>query len=290
MTFLPLFSAELRKVRGRGLLAAVHLFAALHGVAAVALGLGARWVGQRVAGETPPDVLDLSVAAEVALDLAHLPVLGLVLLGTWAVVFAEDFALGTMANIVARPVRRTDVLAAKVCLALTTVATTSAIAVAVALLGGALFFGFDADHTQLQGNPSVGWMAEVPSLATRLVRVLLGLPLHVAAALPTVLICALLGAVSRSTLFTLFGALFILGTDLGLEAALTLAANIEWEGAERARQFSEWTMRASAGFVVAHEGGWDALKGVGPQASRTLVYAVIFGALAAPVWAKRDIP
>lgn len=289
MNFFALLVAELRKVRGRGLLAAVHLFAAVHGLLAVGLCWGLQWASRKVGGEGIVDALDLTVPAEVALDLVHLPLMTLVLLAYTAVLFAEDFSLGTMAVVAGRGARRESILFAKWAVATGTAFTTAAIAVLPAFLFGAVLFGLDGDLKQLAGNPGVGWMGEVDGLWTRAGRVALGVPLHMVAALPAIALSALIAGVTRSMLFTLFAAVLLLVGDAGLGLALGLWGQTEFQGAEAAKALEPWTIRASGRFFDGHEGGWRGVVEHIEAFARTVAWSAILLVLAVPVWSRRDL-
>lgn len=222
--FLGMCLAEWRKARGRGLAWAVLLFGLLHGVA----GAFAIWAGTRAEARMVAEPVDSTtwlVAGEMSISLAALPVNGLALLLLFAVLWAEDFSLGTIAMVFVRPVARWRVFAAKVTVALATAAASMVCALVAGLTLGLLLFGTTGDLTQIgPDTPFIGWMGTADGV---FLPVLGGLVTGTLVALPSVAVAGALAALTRSPVLTLFGSMMVLLADAGLAAALALWNQVE---------------------------------------------------------------
>ena len=222
--FVGMCLAEWRKARGRGLAWAVLLFGLLHGVA----GAAAIWVGTRAEARMvaePVDSVTWLVAGEMAISFAALPVNGLGLLLLFAVLWAEDFSLGTIAMVFVRPVARWRVFAAKTTVAITTAFASGAIALVTGLALGLVLFGTEGDLTRIgPDTPFIGWMSTADS---HFLPILGGVVTCALAAVPSVAIAALLAALTRSPVLTLFGSMMVLLGDAGFAGAMTLWQKLE---------------------------------------------------------------
>ena len=234
-SFVLLCVAELRKLRGRGLLAAVLLFGAAHGVAAAAAIKGMQVLGNKfIQGQGQQelgDPLDFSVAGELALNLAITPVNGFALLLLFSILWAEDFSLGTMAMIFSRPVYRWRVFAAKFATGMACGFASLSLAVATGLILGLLLFGTSADVSLLENAPLVGWMTQFPEITTRLVHIMSGILAGTTLLIPAVAVTALIGSLTRSPVMTLFGSMLALFADFFVHSVLGV-----W-GGERPGEF-----------------------------------------------------
>ncbi|MBJ94175.1 MAG: hypothetical protein CMP23_06805 [Rickettsiales bacterium] len=259
-SFSLLCSAEFRKLRGRGLLPAVLLFGAAHGIAA---GLGIRALellgGKALDAsgvESSRDLLDFTVAGEVALQLAAAPIHGFAMLLLFAILWAEDFSLGTMAMIVSRPVARWRVFAAKFTVGSCCAAASLLMALLTALVLGTALFGLNGDLSALESIPLVGWMAALPSLPMRLIHLLSGVLAGTLVLLPALSITALLGNLSRSPVLTLFSSLLILLADFFAHGILSIWSNSQLRGAELAEMVQPWTLWGSGRALFKIHGPW----------------------------------
>jgi ABC-type transport system involved in multi-copper enzyme maturation permease subunit len=316
-SFLGMCVAELRKVRGRGLLYAALLFGACHGLLAAAAVKGMEVVGNKftedqMGGETP-DPIDFTVVTDLAVYLAVFPVNGFVLLFLFSIIWAEDFSLGTMAMIFSRPVTRWRIFAAKATVSLGVGAASLGLAAATALILGLILFGVESDVTLLEGAPVVGWMAEVPGSAARLLHIANGWLLGTVLLAPAVAITALMGSLSRSPVLTLVSSMLLLFGDFFVKSVLAIWGSTGFDGHESALQFSKWTIWASRDLFDIH-GPWSSAwstTAVAPAAaalaeataavpqtawgllgqplSVTLLYTVVLGGLALLVFCKRDV-
>lgn len=227
--FLSMVGAEWRKARGRGLAWAVLLFAALHGVGAVAM----LWLGQRMESsvkEGAVDSLTWLVSGELAVKIVALPVQGLALLLLFSMLFAEDFSLGTIAMIFVRPVPRWMVFIAKATVGVGVALASASVALAVGLGGGLLAFGLGGDLTQIgPDTPFFGWLGGFEGgAAHRAALVLGGVLTATLVALPLLGSAALFGALLRSPVGALFGSMMFLLADAGMAAVTTV-----WSGFTR---------------------------------------------------------
>ena len=309
--------AELRKLRGRGLLAAVLLFGAVHGVAAALAIKGMELLGHKfIEGQGQQDVgdpLDFSVAGELALNLAITPVNGFALLLLFSIVWAEDFALGTMAMIFSRPVDRWRVFAAKFATALTCGFASLSLAVITGLTLGLALFGTTSDATLLENAPLVGWMAEVPELPARLARTLSGVLAGTLLLVPAVAVAALIGNLTRSPVMTLFGSMLALFADFFVHSVLGVWGGSELESSELVLEISKWNIWAGRDLFDVHglwaaswasqsldsataaianaadtlsTSSWDLLW---QPMSATLLWGMILGAMALGLFCNRDV-
>lgn len=287
MDFLLLVGAEWRKLKGRGLAWAVLLFGALHGAAGAAL----LKAGERLsASVTPdqPDALDLLAAGEVSSHLASFPVLSLVLLFLFSMVWAEDWNLGTLGMILVRPVPRWRVFLAKVVTAWGISAAAIGLALAVGLLVGLALFGVESDPTQIGSAAGVGWMATVPEFAPRLGRVLSGAVSSIYLLGPTLGVAALVGTLSRTPVLTLIGSLLLLLADAGSHLILKIWSSTDLGGHETASTLSEWTLWSTRALFDLHGQGtiWtDGLQAIGV----TALYTGVLLVLSAWIFDRRDV-
>jgi len=317
--FLAMCIAELRKLRGRGLLYAVLLFGACHGLLAAAAVkgmevLGHKFTASQTGGEVV-DLIDLSVTTDLAVNLAVFPVNGFVLLFLFSIIWAEDFSLGTMAMIFTRPVARWKIFAAKATVSLGVGALSLVLAAATGLVLGLILFGTDADISMLKGAPLVGWMADVPSLplGTRLVRVASGVLAGTVVLMPAIAVTALLGSLSRSPVLTLFTSMLFLFGDFFIKSVLGIWGSTDFDGHDSALEFSRWTIWAGRDLFDIHgpwSAAWSATTSdpaaaalaeaatalphtawglLGQPLAATLSYTLVLGGLALLLFCKRDV-
>ncbi len=218
--FLGMCLAEWRKARGRGLAWAVLLFGLLHGIA----GAGAIWIGARAEAKMVTEAVDSStwlVAGELAVSLAALPINGLALLLLFAMLWAEDFSLGTIAMVFVRPVPRWKVFAAKATVGMAVALTTMALALVMGLALGLPLFGLEGDLSRIGAEtPMIGWMGAAEGSV--FLTVLAGLLTGTYVVLPVLAVAAFLGALTRSPVLTLFGSMMVLLADAGVAAVLAI--------------------------------------------------------------------
>ena len=285
--FLGLCTAEWRKLRGRGLLATVLLLAGLHGLVSLALLAGGDWLSKKAAGEDAKDSIDFLVGGEVALDLVHSPLMGLALMLTFSILWAEDFSLGTIAAIFSRPASRASVFLAKAATGAGLTLVAYLLALGIGLITG-LFFGTHGEIDQLKGSMFVGWMADTPAHWPRVGRLLLAIPMLLLEAAPMLAAAALLASLTRSAVMTLFGGILLFLGDTGLTLALKLWSSMDLRGAARAKEALEWTMMSSRELYALHDGGASLAAGAG-DSLRTVAYTVLFLGLAWPLFSRRDV-
>ncbi len=317
VSFLLLCVAEFRKLRGRGLLYAVLIFGAAHGLAANAAIKAMEVIGGNMSetqlGQDFGDPVDFSVAGELALNLAVTPVNGFALLFLFAILWAEDFSLGTMAMIFSRPVPRTKVFAAKCSVALACGAASLSLAVLTGLTLGLALFGTAGDITMLETVPFVGWMAQFPGVATRLLHTASGVVAGTLLLVPVVGITALIGNLTRSPVMTLFGSMLALFADFFIHSVLGLWGRSDLESAEVVLAISRWNIWAGRDLFEVHGpwgGAWaahevDAASArlaaeaaalpetawamLGQPLIATVAWGVLLGGLALAMFCKRDV-
>jgi hypothetical protein len=285
--FLGLCLAEWRKIRGRGLAAAVLLFGALHGL----FGAGALWAFEflgKKAGATEVDVFETLSAAELSLRLAVFPVNGFALLLLASIVWAEDWSLGTMGAMLVRPVARWKVFLSKLAV-LWLVASGS---VLLAGLLGALFglplLGLEGDLEKIGGAPFLGWMTDVPELRLRLARVLLAVPAAALLFLPAISLASLLGSITRSPVATLFLSVFALLLDFLAFLLLKAWGGTQFDGHERAARLAQWTLWGCRELLdlrvrgTLWTEGWDQLAVCGGASAAMLLLALW-------IFSRRDV-
>jgi len=303
--FVLLCTAELRKLRGRGLLYAVLIFGAAHGLAANAAIKAMEVIGGNLSkaqlGQDFGDPIDFSVAGELALNLAITPVNGFALLFLFAILWAEDFSLGTMAMIFCRPVPRARVFAAKFVVALACGAASLSLAVLTGLAVGLVLFGTAGDLSMLETVPFVGWMAQIPALPTRLLHTASGIVAGTLLLVPVIAVTALIGNLTRSPVMTLFGSMLVLFADFFIHSVLGLWGRSELESAELVLAASRWNIWAGRDFFEVHgpwSAAWAALNVDLPETAwtmlgqplmATLAWGVILGAAALAMFSKRDV-
>ena len=298
--FLGLCGAEWRKIRGRGLVWAVLLFGLVHGLVAPVLIKGMLFLGYQGADPTAAlvDPVDWLVGGDLALFFAVFPVNGFAVLLLAAILWSEDFSLGTMAMIFVRPVARWKVFASKAVVAWGVGAMSLALALLVGLGLGALLLGFSGDVSQLASVPWIGWMAEPPGSAAgaptamasglRSWRVLQGLGAGVLLLGPIVAVAAFVASVARSPIWTLSGSIVLLMIDFFTFAITKLwgASNIRY--ADLAGEASNWTIWGSRRFFKMHglgemfSEGWVAM-------ATTCGWTVVLGGLALWLFVRRDV-
>ncbi|HCP44542.1 MAG TPA: hypothetical protein DIU15_00670 [Deltaproteobacteria bacterium] len=297
---LGLCLAEWRKAKGRGLAYAVLLFAAAHGVLAALVLKGLDALQQKALasgalpspalgpGAGPQDPFDLLVAGEAALHMAVFPVNGFALLLLAAMVWAEDFSLGTLAMLFVRPVSRGRVFLAKSIVLLAAAAMSIGIALCTALTLGAILSGFSAELEQLQTMPLVGWMASEPSMGARAARLISGWLAGTLLMAPALGLAALVAALTRSPVLTLFGTLLLLVGDFFVFLALSAWGKTSLESAELAGFWAGWTLWGSRSFFPLHGPATIVSQGLGSLCI-TLAYSILFFGLALWLFVRRDV-
>lgn len=307
--FLGMCLAEWRKARGRGLAWAVLLFGLLHGVA----GAATIWLGTRAEARMTTEAVDSTnwlVSGEVAVSLAALPINGLALLLLFAVLWAEDFSLGTISMVFVRPVARWRVFAAKATVCLATAFASVGCALVTGLALGLVLFGTSGDLTQIgPDTPFIGWMGTADG---HFLPILGGLVTGTLIALPSIAVAAALAALTRSPVLTLFGSMMVLLADAGVAAGMALwqkfelgtcqqaAANAgliksqadldsipcpEADLPERLHGLTIWAGRDFAG-LRGHAEFWsDAVAPIGV----TLGWSALFLAVALLLFTRRDV-
>ncbi len=317
VSFVLLCLAEFRKLRGRGLLYAVLVFGAAHGLVANAAIKAMEVIGGNMSksqiGQDLGDPVDFSVAGELALNLATTPVNGFALLFLFAILWAEDFSLGTMAMIFSRPVRRSKVFAAKFTVALACGAASLSLAVLTGLALGLVMFGTTGDITMLEAAPFVGWMAQFPGVATRLLHTASGIAAGTLLLIPVVGITALIGNLTRSPVMTLFGAMLALFGDFFVHSVLGLWGRSDLDSSEMVLAISRWNIWAGRDLFDVH-GPWSAAWAtkeldlasatlaaeaaalpetawsmLGQPVIATVAWGVMLGGLALAMFCKRDV-
>jgi len=297
---LGLCIAEWRKARGRGLAYAVLLFGMAHGILAAAGLKGLDLLQQKAvaSGAAPPpgaglgvgphDPFDLLVAGEAALHLAVFPVNGFALVLLASMVWAEDFSLGTLAMLFVRPVSRARVFAAKTVVLFGAAASSLALALATALVLGAILSGFSADLQLVETIPLVGWMASEPGMLPRALRLLSGLLAGTLLMAPALGLAALVAGITRSPVLTLFGTLILLVGDFFVFLALSAWGKTSFESSELAGLFADCTVWGSRAFFPLHGPATMLSEGLGGLCA-TLAYSVLFFGLALVLFVRRDV-
>jgi len=281
---LGLCAAEWRKARGRGL---AHAVKGLDMLQQKATGGGAMPPGSSL-GAGPPDPFDLWVAGEAALHLAVFPVHGFALLFLASVVWAEDFSLGTLAMLFVRPVSRARVFAAKGLVLLVTAGASIGLALATALVLGAVLSGFSSDLELIETVPWVGWMAAEPGSAARVVRLASGLVAGTLLMAPALGLASLVAGITRSPVMTLFGTLILLVGDFFVFVALSAWGKTSLETSELAAGLAEWTVWGARSFFPLHGPGTIFSEGLGGLCG-TLGYSVVFFGLGLALFVRRDV-
>jgi len=324
VSFWGLCVAELRKVRGRGLLYATLLFGAFHGVVAPLIAQLTVFAGESAmeklapgdAAGAPSDSLDWLVAADLSQTAVTLPVFALVFLFVMSILWAQDFSLGTLGMLVIRPVSRLKIFLSKVAVSWGLVGSCLLLAV---VLGGAIglpLFGVSGDVEKLAVVelcvdpddspcfPFVSWMAETPtadmasgeaaepvalSLGRRLLGVFQGFLLALLGFGPIIGLVAAVATITRSPVLTLFGSLFVLVADALATFLFTVWASLESVGGhEIAGQLRELTLWSVRGFYRLHGTGEIFERG-GGDIALTCLYTGIFLGLAGWQFIRRDL-
>jgi hypothetical protein len=304
-TLSRMAAAELRRLQGRFLLPMVIGIGALHGVA----GAGMIALGNAIATERGgEDSVTALVAVDLALRLASLPVNGLALLLIFAVLWAEDYGLGTMGAMLSRPVRRVDLFVAKALAGLTIAAGSLCAAGLTGFVLGAAVAGFAGDPATMgPDTPFVGWMAGTEP-AARVAWTLAAFPTGIGLMLPALGVSALCGALTRSPVGTLFGSIAALLTDAGATAVASMWSSYAWqrcgtpppsmggaadavcEGARLPDLLRELTIWAGRGLGEGR-GSWELYaEAAGKPALVTLVWTGLLLAAGAALLARRDVP
>jgi ABC-type transport system involved in multi-copper enzyme maturation permease subunit len=299
--FLGLCGAEWRKIRGRGLVWAVLLVGLVHGLVAPLLIKGMLMLGYQSAAPGAAelvDPVDWLVAGDLALSFAVFPVNGFAVLLLAAIMWSEDFSLGTMAMIFVRPVARWKVFASKAVVAWGVGVMSLLLALVIGLGLGVLLLGFSGDVSQLASVPWVGWMAEPPATASgaptamasglRAWRIFGGLGAGILMLGPIVAVAAFVGAVARSPIWTLSGSIVLITIDFFVWAfsAGWGASNIQY--ADVAGAASQWTIWGSRRFYRMHglgdiwSEGWSSI-------AITCGWTALFGGLALWLFTRRDV-
>jgi len=322
--FAGLCVAELRKVRGRGLLYAVLFFGAAHGLAAPLLARltvfagesAMRKMGASDPGSAPSDSMDWLVAADLSQTAVTLPVFGLVLLFVLAILWAQDFSLGTLGMLVIRPVSRLKIFMSKVAVSWAIVAASIALALLFGSLLGLPLFGVTGDIAALGSInlcldpadapcfPYISWMAELPgdelasgseasavalSLGARLLGLLQGFLLALLLHGPLIGVAALVATLTRSPVLTLFGSLFIfVGDGLATFLMNIWAALDSVSGSELAGQLQGFTLWSTRGIYRLHGTG-ELLERGGGDLLLICLYTVGLLALSGWVFVTRDL-
>ncbi len=288
MKLLRLIHAEWRKLRGRGLAYAILLFGALPGLVAAGLLYGYLRLNQQV-DPTAADSLDWLVAAEVGSALAGpFPLNAFVLMLLIAVLWAEDYALGTAGMIYVRPVPRLLVFLAKAITGLLVCFASVAAAALLAALAGLVLFGASGDPSLLAGGPFTfaAWMGELGFVA-KAWRIGLGVASATTLMLPALAISSVLATVTRSPLLSFVGTVLLLIGDALFAGLLFLWGKTELSGHEAAATLYEWTFFASRDFWPLH-GADDFFAQAGSDLGRTIGYSLLLLAFAAFLHGRLD--
>lgn len=304
--FLGMVLAEWRKARGRGLAWAVLLFGLMHGFVAVGLLMAGRYFESTMGPEAAADHLTWLVSGEFAVSLAALPVNGLALLLLFAMVWAEDFSLGTIAMIFVRPVPRAQVFAAKLTVCVLTALASMSAALLCGLGLGLPLFGLEGDLTGIGADtPFIGWMGGADGLLSPMLG---GVFTGAFVNLPIAGLAALLAALFRSPVLTLFGSVMVLLGDAGVafattvwssfargacakEAKLTdptLLETLPCAEAEIPERLHDLTLWASRGFL-GKRGLPDFFSEAGEALLVTGLWSALFLGLALLFFTRRDV-
>ena len=308
--FLGMCLAEWRKASGRGLAWAILLFGLLHGLVAVGmLALGREAETRFAQGESAVDSLNWLVSAELAVSLAAMPVNGLALLLLYAMIWAEDFSLGTIAMVFVRPVPRWTVFAAKATVAFEAALLSMTLALVTGAVLGLPLFGLEADLTRIgPDTPFIGWMGSAES---HLLPILGGVLTGALVTLPALGCAAMLGALSRSPVLTLFGSMMVLLADGGVAFVTTLWSGfargacaqdaptgkaftpsqmdaVECPDAELPERLNELTIWASREFLGLR-GQADFFSEAGMSLGVTAGWSALFLALGLLLFVRRDV-
>ncbi|MCO4774197.1 MAG: ABC transporter permease [Deltaproteobacteria bacterium] len=308
--FLGMCLAEWRKATGRGLAWAILLFGMLHGIVAVAMLALGREAETRFS-EQAVDSLTWLVAGELAVSLAAMPVNGLALLLLFAMIWAEDFSLGTIAMVFVRPVPRWRVFAAKATVAMGAALESMFLALLTGMLLGLPFFGLEGDLSAIgPDTPFIGWMGSAEG--SLFLPVFGGVITGAAVTLPALGCTAMLAALTRSPVLTLFGSMMVLLFDAGVAFVTTVWSgiargacaqavqkagrsitpseldNIECTDAQLPERIHDLTVWASRDFLAAR-GLPEFWSEAGASVGVTLGWSALFLALGLLLFVKRDV-
>jgi ABC-type transport system involved in multi-copper enzyme maturation permease subunit len=322
--FAGLCLAELRKVRGRGLLYAVLLFGAAHGIAAPLLARITVFAGENAmrkmgvggTGGTPSDSMDWLVAADLSQTAITLPIFGLVLLFLMSVLWAQDFSLGTLGMLVIRPVSRGKIFLSKVAVSWAIVGLAVALALMFGSLIGLPLFGTSGDIAGLASVnlcidpsdapcfPYISWMAVLPSddlamvgegaavalgFGARVLGLIQGFALAVLLHGPLIGVAALVATLTRSPVLTLFGSLLLFVADALVTFFLTLWAALDGvEGSALAGQLKGLTLWSTRGFYRLHGSG-ELLERGGVDVLLVCIYTAGLLGLSGWIFVRRDL-
>lgn len=320
--FVGLCVAEFRKVKGRGLLYAVLLFGAAHGIVAPLLARLTTFAGENAmrkmgaGGEAPADSMDWLVAADLSQTATTLPFFGGVLLFVLAVLWAQDFSLGTLGMLAIRPVSRSKIFLSKVAVSWAIVGLAIGLAVFFGSLVGLPLFGTSGDIAALASVnlcldpadapcfPYISWMAtsagdelaaggEASAVALgmglRLSGLFQGYLLAVLLHGPVIGIVALVATLTRSPVLTLFGSMFLFVADGLATFFLKIWAAIEGiDGSALAEQLQGLTLWSTRGLYRLHGSG-ELLERAGLQLGLVCLYTFISLGLAGWVFVARDL-
>lgn len=299
--FVGLCGAEWRKIRGRGLVWAVLLVGFVHGLLAPLLIKGILLLGDKSAGPTGESVdpADWLVGGDLALSAAVFPVNGFAILLLAAILWSEDFSLGTMAMIFVRPVSRWKVFASKAVVAWGVGLMSLTLALVVGLLLGIVLLGFTGDVGQLAGFPLLSWMAEPTTTAggaptalgsgLRIWRMVQALGIGVLLIGPIVAMTAFVASVARSPIWTLSGSLVLLLIDAfaWLFTAAWGASNLRYN--EMAESVSHWTISGSWWSLYRLHGSGEILSDGWSAIVITCGWTALLGGLGLWLFLKRDV-
>lgn len=308
--FLGMCLAEWRKATGRGLAWAILLFGLLHGAAAAAmLALGRSVEGKF--SETAVDSLTWLVSGELAVSLAAMPVNGLALLLLFAMLWAEDFSLGTIAMVFVRPVARWRVFAAKCTVGVGAALASMSLALIAGMLIGLPLFGLDGDLSNIgPETPFIGWLSQAEGSVA--MTVFAGVLTGALVTLPALGCAAMLAALTRSPVLTLFGSMMMLLADAGVAFVTSVwsgitrggcaqeaqsvgavvrpedLATLPCEGAVVPERIHDLTIWASRDLLAAR-GLPDFWSEAGMSIGMTLGWSVAFLGLALLLFVRRDV-
>jgi ABC-type transport system involved in multi-copper enzyme maturation permease subunit len=260
--------------------------------------------------------MDWLVAADLSQTATTLPFFGGVVLFLLAVLWAQDFSLGTLGMLSIRPVSRRKIFLSKVAVSWLIVAVSIGLALLCGGLVGLPLFGITGDVAALASinlciNPSdapcfpyISWMATLPGdelaaageanavalgMGLRLTGVFQGYLLAVLLHGPVIGIVALVATVTRSPVLTLFGSLFLFVADGLATLFLRVWAAIEGiDGSVIAEQLQGITLWSTRGIYRLHGSG-ELFERGGAELGFVCLYTVLALGLAGWVFVSRDL-
>ena len=233
------------------------------------------------------------------------------------VLWAQDFSLGTLGMIVVRPVARWKLFGAKALVSVAVLALSLGLSILASALVSIPLFGTEGQTGELanaeaclgEGEvacfPYLAWMAEPSnpddqltdgpasfvgkSAGVRILGVAQGVLLTLIQFGPLIGLVALLAILTRSSVLTLFGSLFLLMADAVLHFVLLLVASAGSGGAAELastlQSITLWSLRGLHGFHGSGE-----LFGAGASdLVGCLVYTALFGGLAGYLFSRCDV-